>query len=76
MFHSAFFGASLDQPEYLLVIEVVDEDGEAPDLVLHAQRQHGNVADEHRVKEPRHLQIVAGSKRLKKTPKKHAHDAW
>lgn len=49
---------------YLFVIEVVDERGEAPGLVLQGQGQHGNVADEHGVKEPCHFQVVAGPQRL------------
>lgn len=49
---------------YLFVIEVVDERGEAPGLVLQGQRQHRNVADEHGVKESCYFQVVAGPQRL------------
>lgn len=54
----------LNTPTYLLVIEVVYEGGEAAGLVLQRQRQLGDVADKHRVKDPSHLQVVAGAQRL------------
>lgn len=46
---------------YLVVVEVVYECGEASGLVLQGQRQHGNMANEHGVKELCHLQVVAGT---------------
>lgn len=51
---------------HLVVVEVVNEGGEAPGLVLQGQRQDRNVANEYRVKEPRHFQVVAGTQRLRK----------
>lgn len=50
--------------EYLVVVEGVDERGEASGLVLSTQRQRGNVANEHSVKGPSHLQVITGSQRL------------
>lgn len=49
---------------YLVVVEVVDEGGEAPGLVLQGQRQHGNMANEYGVKELRHFQVVARTQSL------------
>jgi len=49
---------------YLAVVEVVDEGDEAAHRVPQVQREQRNVPDEHRVKVPRHLQVVAGAQRL------------
>lgn len=58
----------LNAHTYLLVIEVVYESGEAPGLVLQPQRQHGDVSNKYGVKDPRHLQVVAGPQRLDQCP--------
>lgn len=48
----------------LLVIEVVDEGGEAPRLVLPRKRHSRNIPDKHCVKVFCHFQVVAGTQGL------------
>lgn len=51
----------------LLVVKGVDEGGEAPGLVLHGERQPGNVPNKHGVEVFRHFQVIAGTQGLGKT---------
>ncbi len=68
-FFSLFFSSKPDsslsnRQEYLVVVEVVYEGGEASGLVLQGQRQHGNMANEHGVEEAGHFQVVTGTQSL------------
>lgn len=45
---------------YLVVIEGIYQRYEPPGLSLLVQREPGNVADKDGVKQPGHLQVVAG----------------
>lgn len=51
---------------YLLVVEVVNEAGEAPGLVLHSHSQHWHIANEYGVKVSHHFEIVTVTQRLEK----------
>lgn len=49
---------------YLVVVEGVHQRYEPPGLSLLVQGEPGNVSNEDGVKQPGHLQVVAGPKRL------------
>lgn len=51
---------------YLVVVEGIHECYEPPSLSFLVQGQLGNVSNEDGVKQPGHLQVVAGPQRLKR----------